>query len=131
MTQAAELAELPAWAALLTALLVLLGAGLSLTGSLGLLRLDSFYKRVHAPTLGTTLGAGSILIASMICFSALQSRPVLHEVLIALFMTVTTPITLIFLVRAALFRDRHEAAGQDSAAGGPPAEGVPMPRRQD
>lgn len=131
MTQAAELAELPAWAALLTSLLVLIGAGLSLTGSLGLLRLGSFYKRVHAPTLGTTLGAGGILIASMICFSVLQTRPVLHEILIALFMTVTTPVTLILLVRAALFRDRHEAAGQDSEADGPSADGVPMLRRQD
>jgi multicomponent K+:H+ antiporter subunit G len=99
---------LPDWAALLTAALVLLGSGLTLTGSLGLLRLGSFYERVHAPTLGTTLGAGSILVASMICFSVLQTRPVLHEVLIAVFMTVTTPVTLMLLVRAALYRDRRE-----------------------
>ena len=99
---------LPDWAALLTAALVLLGSGLTLTGSLGLLRLASFYERVHAPTLGTTLGAGSILVASMICFSVLQTRPVLHEVLIAVFATVTTPVTLMLLVRAALYRDRRE-----------------------
>ena len=48
---------LPAWAALLTALLVLLGAGLTLIGAVGLLRMKTFYQRVHAPTLGTTLGA--------------------------------------------------------------------------
>jgi multicomponent K+:H+ antiporter subunit G len=59
---------LPAWAALLTALLVLLGAGLALTGSLGLLRLGSFYERVHAPTLGATLGTGCIVAASILCF---------------------------------------------------------------
>ena len=51
-------AELPAWAALPTAAFVLLGAALTLIGSLGLLRLGSFYERVHAPTLGTTLGIG-------------------------------------------------------------------------
>lgn len=101
---------LPDWAALLAALLVLVGAGLTLIGSLGLLRFKSFYERVHAPTLGTTLGAGAILIASMICFSVLQSRPVLHEVLIAVFMTVTTPVTLMLLVRAALHRDWHEGS---------------------
>jgi multicomponent K+:H+ antiporter subunit G len=100
---------LPAWAALLTSVCLLLGAGLALIGSLGLLRLKSFYERVHAPTLGTTLGTGAILIASMTCFSVLQSRPVLHELLIAAFVTVTTPVTLILLVRAALFRDSHEA----------------------
>ena len=98
-------ALLPAWAALLTALLVLLGAGLTLVGSLGLLRLDNFYRRVHAPTLGTTLGAGSILIGSMLCFSVLETRLVLHEILIAVFVTVTTPVTLILLVRATLNRD--------------------------
>jgi multicomponent K+:H+ antiporter subunit G len=31
---------------------------------------------------------------------------VIHEVLIAVFMTVTTPVTLMLLVRAAFFRDR-------------------------
>lgn len=105
-----EAAELPAWAALLTAILVLVGAAVTLIGSVGLLRLGSFYERVHAPTLGTTLGTGCILVASMICFSVLQTRPVLHELLITIFALVTTPVTLILLVRAALFRDRSENA---------------------
>lgn len=103
-------AELPAWAALLTALLILIGAGLALTGSVGLLRFRTFYQRVHAPTLGSTLGIGSVLIASMIFFSVLQTRLALHEVLIAGFMVVTTPITLTMLARAALYRDRHEGS---------------------
>lgn len=102
-------AELPAWAALLTAFFLVLGAGITLIGSFGLLRLRTFYERVHAPTLGTTLGTGCILIASMVFFSALQSRPVLHEILIAVFVTVTTPVTLMVLVRAALLRDRLES----------------------
>jgi len=34
----------------------------------------------------------------------LETRPILHEILIALFVTVTTPVTLILLVKAA--RDR-------------------------
>ena len=66
---------------------------------------------MHAPTLGTTLGTGGILIGSMLCFSVLETRPVLHEVLIGLFMTVSTPVTYMLLVRAALHRDRAE--GQD------------------
>jgi multicomponent K+:H+ antiporter subunit G len=71
-------------------------------------RLDSFYKRVHSPTLGTTWGTGGILLASMLFFSVIESRPVLHELLIAVFVTVTTPVTLMLLARAALFRDRTE-----------------------
>lgn len=102
---------LPAWAALPTALLVLLGAGLTLTGSLGLLRLGSFYERVHAPTLGATLGTGCIVVASMLCFSALQYGPVLQALLIAAFLTVTTPISLIVLIRAARRRDHVERGG--------------------
>jgi len=105
-------ADLPAWAALLTSLFLLLGASLALTGSLGLLRLRSFYERVHAPTLGATLSIGSVLIASMLFFSVLQTRLVLHEVLIAAFMVVTTPITLMLLARAALYRDRREGRAE-------------------
>jgi multicomponent K+:H+ antiporter subunit G len=101
-------ADLPAWAALPIALLLLLGAGLTLTGSLGLLRLGSFYDRIHAPTLGTTLGIGCVLLASMLFFSVLQTRLVLHELLIAVLMVVTTPVTLMLLARAALYRDRRE-----------------------
>jgi multicomponent K+:H+ antiporter subunit G len=100
--------DLPAWAALVTSMLLLVGAFLAFTGSLGLLRLRTFYERVHAPTLGTTLGLGSVLLASMLFFSVLQSRPVLHEVLIAVFMVVTTPVTFLLLARAALYRDRRE-----------------------
>jgi multicomponent K+:H+ antiporter subunit G len=106
MTQAPDL---PMWAAWLTAFLVLFGASVSLIGTLGLLRLKTFYERMHAPTLGTTVGMASILIASMICFSALQSRLVIHEILIGLFVTLTTPVTLMLLARAALYRDRSEA----------------------
>ena len=51
-----------------------------------------------------------MLIASMLCFSVLQSRLVLHELLITAFMVVTTPVTFILLARAALYRDRSEGS---------------------
>jgi multicomponent K+:H+ antiporter subunit G len=101
-------ADLPLWAALATSFLVLLGAALVLIGSFGLLRLRLFYDRIHAPTLGTSWGTGGILLGSILFFSVLQSRPVLHEILIALFVTVTTPVTLMLLARAALYRDRND-----------------------
>jgi multicomponent K+:H+ antiporter subunit G len=98
--------ELPLWLAVLTALLVLAGATLTLIGAFGLLRLKSFYERVHSPTLGTTLGTGLVLIASMVLFSTLGSRPLLHEVAIGVLMTITTPVTLMLLLRAAIHRER-------------------------
>ena len=100
--------DIPVLATLLTATLVVAGAAVTLIGTLGLIRLRSFYQRVHAPTLGTTLGTACISLASMIYFSALGTRIVLHEVLILLFVTITTPITLMILVRAAVFRDDSE-----------------------
>ena len=101
-------AGLPGWAALLVAMFLVLGSAITLLGSLGLLRFKTFYERVHAPTLGTTLGTACILFASALYFTVLQARPVLHEVLIAILVSVTTPVTLMILVRAALFRDRLE-----------------------
>ncbi|EAQ36632.1 Na+/H+ antiporter subunit [Nitrobacter sp. Nb-311A] len=108
MNSAAELAALPT---VLTAVFLVSGAAITLIGSLGLLRLHSFYERVHAPTLGTTLGTTFIAIASMIYFSALGKRPVLHELLIIFLVVTTTPIGLMILVNAALVRDKFESDG--------------------
>src|SRR3546814_10348595 len=48
--------DLPAWAAIIIGLLVLAGRAIALVGALGLLRLPTFYARVHATTLGATAG---------------------------------------------------------------------------
>ena len=113
-------ADLPLWAALLVAFFLLLGAGLTLIGSWGFFRLKSFYDRVHAPTLGTSWGTGAIVMASMIFFSVLQSRLVIHEILIGIFVTVTMPVTLMLLGRAALYRDRAEKNPDVPAMDPPP-----------
>jgi multicomponent K+:H+ antiporter subunit G len=98
----------------LVALLVLLGAASALIGSIGLLRLRTFYERVHPPTMGTTLGVGFTVAASMLLFTSLESRLVVHEILIAVFAVVTTPVTYLLLVRAAVHRDR--ARGEESGS---------------
>ena len=123
--------DIPVWAAILVALFLVAGSAITLLGTIGLLRFGSFYERVHAPTLGTTGGIGLILISSMIFFSVAQSRPILHEILIAAFVTVTTPVTLMLLARAALYRDRTEGTGAappfepiDDVAEKPPAAGA-------
>ena len=115
------------------ALFVLAGAILALVGSIGLLRLGTFYERVHPPTMGTTLGTGLVLIGSMLFFSLHESRPVLHEILITLFVLLTTPVTAMLLMRAAVDRDKARLDGRlrpdgdaanreaESTAGPPPA----------
>lgn len=99
--------DLPLWAAIVVSTCLLAGALLVLAGALGLVRLQTFYQRVHAPTLGTTLGMFLILMGSIIFFSVTRQRVVLHEILIAVFLTLTTPISLMLVVRAALYRDRQ------------------------
>ena len=100
--------EFPLWGALLVAFFVLLGASLTLIGTIGLARLNSFYERLHAPTLGTSWGTGGIVMASRIYFSISGDRLVFHEIFIGIFMTVTTPVSLMLLGRSALYRDRSE-----------------------
>jgi multicomponent K+:H+ antiporter subunit G len=114
-----EVPQIPMFSAILTATLLIVGAAITFVGSLGLLRLRSFYERVHAPTLGTTLGTVCVAMASMVYFSTLGSRPVLHEVLIVIFVTVTTPISLMILVRAAVLRDSFSNEGASRADDAP------------
>lgn len=100
-------AELPLWATVPATLLLIAGGLLALTGSIGLLRLKDFYARMHPPTMGTTLGTGCILFASMIVSSALAGRPVIHELLITVFIVITAPVTAMLLIRAAAYRRRR------------------------
>nr|WP_314438444.1 monovalent cation/H(+) antiporter subunit G [uncultured Brevundimonas sp.] len=107
-------ADLPLWAAILIVVLAILGAGLSLLGTIGLTTFKTFYERVHAPTLGATLGMVLVLLASTVFFTMIDGRFMPREILIGLFLTVTTPVTLTLLARAAIFRDRTE--GKKKAA---------------
>ncbi len=101
-------ADLPLWVAWTVTGLAVAGSGLSLIGTIGMVQLRTFYDRVHAPTLGATLGMALVLAASVVYFTTIERRFMPREILIGLFLTVTTPVTLILLARAALFRDRTE-----------------------
>lgn len=96
--------DVPLWAEIAAATLLVVGGLLIALGSFGLLRLKDFLQRMHPPTMGTTLGAGCVLIASMLVSSVLEGRPVVHELLITLFIVMTAPVTAMLLVRAAIYR---------------------------
>lgn len=102
---------LPLWAEILIAVLVLSGSIIALLGSIGLMRLKSYFERVHAPSIIATMGCWLIMWATFVFFSATGQGLALHALLIAVFIAVTVPITTIFLMRAALFRARR--AGRD------------------
>lgn len=109
MTEAATTAAavLPLWLEIIVALLVLAGAGLALLGSTGLLRLPTFFERVHAPAIIATLGCWLIMHGTVLYFSVADRSLALHALLIAVFVAITVPIMSIFLMRAALFRARQ------------------------
>lgn len=96
--------ELPLWASILVAPLLILAGIVTLTGSIGLLRLRSFQERMHAPTLGMTLGTFCVALAATLVASLLQERPILHEWLICLFLFMTAPVTAILLMQSAIQR---------------------------
>jgi multicomponent K+:H+ antiporter subunit G len=109
MTEAATTvtAVLPLWLEIIVAVLVLSGAGLALLGSTGLLRLPTFFERVHAPAIIATLGCWLIMHGTVLYFSVADRSLALHALLIAVFVAITVPIMSIFLMRAALFRARQ------------------------
>lgn len=100
-----ELDNLPVWVSLPVSLLLLLGSIIVLVGAVGLVRLPHFFQRIHGPAITVTLGAGCILIASMLFFTALQSRLVIHELLITAFILLTAPVVSMLIMRTAVYRD--------------------------
>ena len=80
---------------------LLTGAAFALIGSIGLVRLPDFFSRLHGPTKSTTLGVGSMLIASATHFSAGPGTS-LHEVLVTIFLFMTAPVSAHLLCKAAM-----------------------------
>ncbi|HEX6639262.1 MAG TPA: monovalent cation/H(+) antiporter subunit G [Steroidobacteraceae bacterium] len=99
---------LPLWASVPAAVLLVMGGVSAVLGSLGLLRLPSFYARMHGPSMGSTLGLGCVLLASMLLATVLSGRAVMHEILITVFVVTTSPITAMLLMRAAVSRPKDE-----------------------
>ncbi|WP_246262248.1 monovalent cation/H(+) antiporter subunit G [Aromatoleum evansii] len=100
---------MPWWAALTASFLLVLGGLITLIGTVGLLRLKTFYQRIHGPAITITLGTGCILIASMVYFTVTQSRLVIHEILIAAFVLMTAPVVSMLIMRAALYRNQYDS----------------------
>lgn len=103
---------------LLVAGLIVAGGFFALVGSLGLVKLPELMMRLHAPTKATTLGVGSVLVASMLYFAVLHDDISIHELVISLFLFLTAPITANFIAKAHLHRRQIEP---DLPATGQPA----------
>ncbi len=108
------MADLPAWAALVISFLLVVAGFFAVTGSLGLLRLPTFYSRIHAPTLGNTLASFCLVVSILITASFVQHRFVVHSLLVSFFLIITSPVTAMLLMRAAIKRQlRHTAKDRE------------------
>lgn len=91
-------------AEILISFLLITGGFFALVGSYGLVKLADLMPRLHAPTKATTLGVGSVLIASMLYFAIIEGQFSFHELMITLFLFLTAPITANFIAKAYLHR---------------------------
>ena len=81
---------------------VVAGAAFTLIGSLGLARLPDFFMRLHGPTKASTLGIGLILIGSMLFFSPREPGLSISEILVAVFLFITAPVSANILSKAGM-----------------------------
>jgi multicomponent K+:H+ antiporter subunit G len=89
--------------------LVIASGLLSFVAAVGLLRLPTFFQRMHPPALASTLATWCAALATLVYFSAIGSRLAVYPWVIVVLIAITAPITTTLLARAALFRVR--AAG--------------------
>ena len=97
---------------LLVSFLLLVGAGFTLLGSIGLARLPDFFMRLHGPTKATTLGVGALVLASLLHIGTEEGTGGLRELSVLLFLFITAPITAHLLSKAALAEERRNAPRQ-------------------
>lgn len=77
-----------------------LGAGFSVVGGIGILRLPDFYSRLHAAGITDTLGAGLVLVGLML--QAGLTLTTLKLLIILAFMWLASPTATHALAKAAL-----------------------------
>ncbi len=87
------------WQDILVAAFVTFGGLFGLIGSYGMLKLPDPMTRLHGPTKATTLGVGGVLIGSMLFFLFGDGDPSLHEILIAVLLLLTAPVTAQFIAK--------------------------------
>jgi multicomponent K+:H+ antiporter subunit G len=105
----------------LAAALIVLGSGFALVGSWGLVRLPSLMERLHGPTKATTLGLGAMLLASFLWFQLGEGVWTTHELLIAVFLFITAPISANMIAKIHLHRLRSGEANEQPGPAGLPA----------
>ncbi len=89
------------WIQIPVAALLVTGGLFTLIGAIGLVRFNDFFMRLHAPTKSTTLGVGSVVIASFL-FHLSQGDFSVRELLITVFLFATAPVSANLMAKSGL-----------------------------
>lgn len=106
-------------AEILIAVLLVLGGTFGLIGSYGLLKLKDPMQRLHAPTKATTIGVGAALVASALDLVLVGQGITWQEILVAVFLFLTAPLSALYLAKTHLLRGIDPKTLPDSATGAP------------
>ncbi len=85
-----------------TLFLLVVGCFFVFLGSFALVKLSSFFHRIHGPTKASTLGVGCILAASVLHRAIHGTGLHPRELLITVFLFLTAPVAAHLMSRAAL-----------------------------
>ena len=99
--------NLPLWSEYLIGALLLASGLFVLLAGIGLVRLQTFFQRMHPPALLTTGAAWCMTLASIVFFTLARNNLSLKSWLIIILLAITVPIATVLLARAALFRARQ------------------------
>ena len=103
------------WVEAVMAVLLVLSGVFVVISAIGFLRMQDFFLRMHPPALAYTFGSWCVTLASILYFSMVEARVMLHPWLIIILLSITVPVTTLLLARVALFRRRSaEVAGTPS-----------------
>ncbi|MGO1767236.1 hypothetical protein CAP48_11665 [Advenella sp. S44] len=97
------------------AILMVLSGLLVLTASIGMVRVNSFLPRTHIQAVIYSTALWCLLLASLLLTFSLKDRTFLHEILIGVFVFITSPISTILLVRSFVLREERAGVSDSKA----------------
>lgn len=97
--------------------LLVLGGLFGLIGSYGLIRLRDGMQRLHAPTKASTIGVGTALIAAALGKVLVAGTGSAQEVLVALFLFLTAPLSALYLAKTHIFLNLDRRTLPDTGTG--------------
>lgn len=124
------MAAAPFWVEVLVGVLLIVSGVFTLSSAVGIVRFNSFFQRMHPTALAYSFSAWIVTLASIVYFSAVETSVTVHPWLIIVFLSITVPVTTIFLARTNFFRNRISKEPETEVP--PPLSEVasPMPKKK-